>query len=163
MTAPDDSTRDASPVATPGNEDGTTNRVLGRFEMMIERGKIREFARATGATHSAYFNDERPPIPPTFLASAALWQPPDVPRPYQALGMDLRRVLHGEQEYRFYGSMPRAGDRLVVEIRVESVNEKDGRRGGTMRLARIVSDFTDETGRLVAQAWSTTIETGASA
>jgi len=139
---------------------GGATRVLGRFELVIEVGKVREFARATGATHRAYFEDEHPPIPPTFLASAALWQPASVPPPYEALGMDLQRVLHGEQEYRFLGPLPRAGDRLVVEVRIESVTEKKGRRGGTMRLARIVSDFTNEAGELVAQARATTIETG---
>jgi N-terminal half of MaoC dehydratase len=135
---------------------------LGRFEMVVELGKVREFARATGATHPAYFEDEHPPIPPTFLMAAALWQPDDVPRPYVALGMDLRRVLHGEQEFRFHGPLPRAGDRLTVEIRIESVEEKEGRRGGTMRLAHIVSEFTNEAGEVVAHARATTIETGGS-
>ena len=134
--------------------------VLGTFEMLIERGKIREFARATRLTDSAYFDDEAPPIPPTFLATAAFWQPDDVPRPYEALGMDLRRVLHGEQEYRFYGPLPRAGSRLRVELRVESVEEKRGRKGGSMRLAHVVTDFYDDHGALVAQGRSTTIETG---
>jgi len=135
--------------------------VLARFELVVERGKIREFARATGSTNPAYFDDDRPLIPPTFLMSAALWQPPDVPRPYEALRMDLRRVLHGEQEFRFHGPPPRAGARLAVEVRIESVTEKTGRRGGTMRLARVVTDFADERGRVVAQSFATTIETEA--
>jgi hypothetical protein len=141
--------------------DGSDGRVLARFDMVIERGKIREFARATGSTNPAYLDDEHPPVPPTFLASSALWQPTDVPRAYEALGMDLRRVLHGEQEFRFYGPPVRAGVRLAVEIRIESVTEKVGRRGGTMRVARVATDFADETGRLVAQSFSTTIETEA--
>lgn len=140
----------------------SSGTVLGRFEMVVERGKIREFARATGQTHPAYFEDEHPPIPPTFLVTAAFWQPPDAPRPYEALGMELHRVLHGEQEYRFYGALPRAGSRLSVELRIESVEEKQGRKGGTMRLARVVTDFRDEGGALVAQGLSTTIETGGS-
>jgi N-terminal half of MaoC dehydratase len=136
-------------------------RVLGRFDFVVELGKVREFARATGATDPAYFEGERPPVPPTFLAAAALWQPDDVPRPYDALGMDLRRVLHGEQEYRFPGPPPRVGDRLTVELRIESVEEKEGRRGGTMRLARILSEFTNEAGEIVAEARATMIERGA--
>jgi N-terminal half of MaoC dehydratase len=135
---------------------------LGRFEMVIELGKVREFARATGSSHPAYFEDERPPIPPTFPMAAALWQPDDVQRPYAALGMDLRRVLHGEQEFTYHGPLPRAGDRLTVEIRIESVEEKEGRRGGTMRLAHVLSTFTNEAGDVVAHARSTTIETGSS-
>jgi hypothetical protein len=136
-------------------------RVLARFEMVVERGKIREFARATGSTNPAYLEDEQPPVPPTFLASAAHWQPAGVPKPYEALGFDLARVLHGEQEFRFHGPPVRAGARLTVEIRIESVTEKAGRRGGTMRFARVATDFVDESGRLVAQAFATTIETEA--
>ncbi len=135
-------------------------RVLTRFEMTVERGKIQEFARATGATDPAYFG-ERPPVPPTFLISAAHWRPLDAPLPYESLGMDLRRVLHGEQEFRFHGAPPRAGERLTVEVRIESLTSKQSRRGGQMRVAHIVTDFTDEHGRLVAEARSTTLETGA--
>jgi hypothetical protein len=140
---------------------GDAGTVLARFEMLVERGKIREFARATGSSKPAYLEDEHPPVPATFLATAALWQPEGVPRPYEALGMDLARVLHGEQEFRFHGPPVRAGARLAVEIRIESVTEKAGRRGGTMRFARVATDFVDETGRLVAQAFATTIETEA--
>lgn len=129
--------------------------------MVVERGKIREFARATGSTNRAYLEGDSPPIPPTFLASAALWQPPETPRPSEALGMDPARVLHGEQEFRFHGPPVCAGARLSVEIRVDSVTEKTGQRGGVMRLARIVTDFVDDTGRLVAESFSTTIETEA--
>jgi acyl dehydratase len=134
--------------------------VITRFEMTVERGKIREFARATGSTNPAYLEEDTPPVPPTFFTSAVFWQPADAKRPYEALGMDQRRVLHGEQEFRFFGPPVRAGARLSVEVRIESVVEKEGRRGGTMRLARVVTEFTDDQGQLVARARSTTIETG---
>jgi hypothetical protein len=134
--------------------------VLARFEMTVERGKIREFARATGSANQAYLEEATPPAPPTFLTSAVFWQPADAKRPYEALGMDLRRVLHGEQEFRFFGPPVRAGATLSVEVRIESVVEKEGRRGGTMRLARVVTEFIDDEGQLVARARSTTIETG---
>ena len=134
-------------------------RVLARFAMAVERGKIHEFARATGATNPAYFS-EHPPVPPTFLISAAHWRPPGTPPPYEAIGMDLRRVLHGEQEFRFHGPPVRAPATLTVEVRLESLTAKEGRRGGLMRVAQIVSEFSDEDGRVVAEAISTTLETG---
>jgi N-terminal half of MaoC dehydratase len=135
--------------------------VLASFEMQVELGKIREFARATQSSHPSYTTDACPAIPPTFLAVAALWQPSEMPRLYEALGMDLHRVLHGEQEFCFYGKPIRAGDRLRVTVRLESVVTKAGRRGGSMRFGKIVTDFTDVDGRLAARAWSTTIETEA--
>lgn len=135
--------------------------VLGQFELRIELGKVHEFARATGASHPDYFSGDTPPIPPTFLTVAAFWQPENMPRPYEALGMDLKRVLHGEQQYSFFGDEPiRAGDVLDVEVRIEEVRTSEGRRGGTMRLARIVTDFRDGSGTLIARGRSTTIETG---
>ncbi len=74
--------------------------------------------------------------------------------------MDLRRLLHGEQEYVFPKGPPRAGTRLTAQSRVEAVYEKEGKRGGTMTFVVTVTDFTDEAGDLVAQARSTAIETG---
>ena len=47
------------------------------FRMDIERGKIREFAVATGATPAhdpAYLDAENPVIEPTFLTTAFFWQ-----------------------------------------------------------------------------------------
>jgi len=41
------------------------------------------------------------------------------------------------------------------------LTEKTGRRGGTMRFARVATDFVDEADRLVAQSFATTIETEA--
>jgi len=72
----------------------------------------------------------------------------------------LRRLLHGEQEYVFPNGPPRAGARLTVQSRVESIYEKEGKRGGTMTFVITVTDFTDEHGEVVAQARSTAIETG---
>lgn len=126
--------------------------------MRVEIGKLREFARATGATDAAYFEDERPPVPPTFLTTAAFWQPPEMQRPYEAAGMELSRVLHGQQRYEYLAPV-RAGDVLSVEVRIESLETKSGARGGAMRLAHVVSEFRDPEGSLVARGTSTTIET----
>ena len=41
--------------------------------MPIERGKVREYAAATGAARPVYLDDPAPPIPPTFLSSVVLW------------------------------------------------------------------------------------------
>jgi hypothetical protein len=128
--------------------------------MAIERGKVCEFARATGSDAPEYLSDAHPPIPVTFLRTATFWRPSDAPSPMAGLGLNAARILHGEQEYEFFGPPPRAGTELTVTSRLESVTEKEGRRGGTMRLIVVVEDFTDETGRLVAQGRSTLIETG---
>ena len=130
------------------------------FEMVVERGKVREFARATGSSSPAYFGVPDPVVPPTFLTTSVFWQPPSTADLYRELAMDPRRVLHGEQEYLFTGVPPRAGTTLHARTTVEEIYEKEGRRGGTMTFVVTRTDFTDDDGVIVAQARSTAIETG---
>jgi hypothetical protein len=128
------------------------------FTMPLERGKIREFAIATGSKAPEYIEDRQPPIPPTFLRTAVFWTKPES-SVLRGVKLDLRRILHGEQEFTFFGEPPRAGVELTVTSRVESITEKEGKRGGTMTMIVIVDDFADDTGKLVAQGRSTLIQT----
>jgi len=131
------------------------------FEMDIEKGKVREFARATQSHNAEYLDDPQPPIPPTFLTSVTFWQPPEASELWRKLDIDGRRLLHGEQEYVFFGGRtPRAGMSLMARSRVEEIYEKEGKRGGTMTFVVTVTDFHTPEGELVAQARSTAIETG---
>lgn len=134
---------------------GTTDEP---FTMIVERGKVREFARATMCDHPAYLDDPQPVIEPTFLTTVAFWVPPGT-SVFSKVKLDLRRVLHGAQEYVFHGPPPRAGTVLTVQTRVDDVYEKEGRRGGTMTFVVTVTEFRDESARLVAEARSTAIET----
>lgn len=128
------------------------------YEIPIERGKIREFARATQSKNDMHLGPD-PIIPATFLTTARMvWEPRDQ-SPMGKLGLDMRRVLHGEEEYVFHGPPPRAGQTLTVETRLEREWEKEGKRGGKMRFARVVNEFRDEVGRLVAEQHSTVVET----
>jgi len=130
------------------------------FEMDIERGKMREFARALRATHPAFFDGERPVIPPTFLTTTFFWEADvDGANPWHAVKMDQRRGMHAEQEYIFHGPPPRAGTRLYCRSRISDVFEKQGKRGGTLRFAVMVTEFRDADGRLVAEARMTGVET----
>jgi hypothetical protein len=130
------------------------------FDMAVERGKIREFARATKSERPEYLAEPTPPVPPTFLTTAQFWSPPEAGELWREIDIDLRRLLHGEQEYVFPNGPPRAGAVLTAQTRVESVYEKEGKRGGTMTFVVTVTDFTDADGAVVAQARSTAIETG---
>jgi hypothetical protein len=131
-----------------------------KFEMAVECGKVREFARATQSHNGGYFDVDDPVVPPTFLTSVSFWQPPEASSLWQELDIDGRRLLHGEQEYVFFGTPPRAGQRLTAQTHVEEIYEKEGKRGGTMTFVVTVTDFRTLDGDLVAQARSTAIETG---
>jgi hypothetical protein len=129
------------------------------YELPVERGKVREFALATQATDPAYWSAD-PVVPPTFLTTARLvWEPPEESAT-SGLGFDPARILHGEEEYVFHGDLPRAGQTLTVTTRVDGTWEKEGRRGGRLRFARIVSEYRDGGGELVAEQRTTVVETG---
>ncbi|KUI29354.1 hypothetical protein AU194_20350 [Mycobacterium sp. GA-2829] len=126
--------------------------------MPIERGKIREFAAATGAA-GAIYDGPNPPVPPTFLASSMHWEPQDPPLA-TLLGLDLGRVLQGGQEYTFVGPLLRAGDSLHAETSVESVTDKRSSRGGAMTVIVVLTRFTRPDSTVAAEARATVIERG---
>jgi hypothetical protein len=128
------------------------------FELIVERGKVREFALATKASHPAYLDDPEPVVPPTFLACAAQWAPYEAEL-LERTGWDRKRMLHASQEYVFPGKPPRAGMRLRGAARIESAYERQGRRGGLLRFVVIVTEFADEMGTVVAEARTTVVET----
>jgi N-terminal half of MaoC dehydratase len=140
-----------------------TSQLIGMqgepFELVLERGKIREFARATMAEHPAYWEDSEPVVPPTFLTTTAHWAPHEREL-LEATGWDRRRMLHAEQEYVFPGPPPRAGMVLRGTTRIESVNERQGRRAGKLRFLVLATEFRDTLGELVALARTTVVETG---
>ena len=45
------------------------------YDMVIEAGKVREFASSVKSSNPAYLDDPTPVIPPTFLRAAAFWAP----------------------------------------------------------------------------------------
>lgn len=128
-------------------------------QMPIERGKIREFARACKSDNPAYVDAPAPVAPPTFLTNTNFWMSAAT-SPLAKLGIDLKRLLHGGQEYVFHAPPPAAGTELTFQTRVDKIYEKEGKRGGTMTFVETVTEFRDAKGTLVAEARSTAIETG---
>jgi hypothetical protein len=125
------------------------------YEMVVERGKIAEFATAMQSQNPGYAGSGAI-IPPTFLMSSALWAPEGAA---VDVGFDRRRLLHGEQEFIFHGPPPRAGQVLKVSDQIVDRYEKPGKRGGMMRFAVVVTEYRGEDGTLVAEARKTLIET----
>ncbi|WP_433087773.1 FAS1-like dehydratase domain-containing protein [Dactylosporangium sp. CA-052675] len=139
-------------------DDSAAGRIGEPFTLDVERGKIREFARATHSANPAYLDTEDPVVPATFLTTAFFWQS-GAADPWEAVAMDQHKGLHAEQEFVFHGPPPRAGARLTGVSRIESVTRKEG-RSGPLAFAVMVTEFRDETGRLVATAKLTGVEAG---
>lgn len=131
-------------------------------EWVVERGKIAEFANACLNTSAAY-NAPDAVAPPTFPQSMALWRARQgrAANPGRG-GLDMRRVLHGEQEFEYVRPL-RAGDVLTAESHVKDRYEKQGKRGGTMTFIVSETILRDATGEIVAYSRGTTIQTSKAA
>jgi hypothetical protein len=141
-------------------------------EMPVEWGKIREYAVATGNERPEYMENPFAPIPPTFLATVIFWdepggglRTPEAAAALEELGLeaDIRNVLSAEQEYRFFGPLPRAGDRLYLSHRFDGVEVKHGRRGGQMIFTKFTVEFRDAVGQLRAECLYTSARTSQAA
>lgn len=141
-------------------------RELGEVRFPIERSKLRELARALGdedpvwhdpvAARAAGFDGV--PAPPTATVLAAHWSPGGTIGHAVALGLDVRRLLHGEAAWTIARPV-RLGDELTATSVVAGVRRRDGARGGTMTLITVETTFVDRRGELVAQLRDTMIET----
>jgi hypothetical protein len=127
------------------------------FELRVELGKMREFARATGSRHPEHISGDDSVVTPTFLMTATLWQTA-ASSPWPK-GRDMRRVLHAEQEFTFPEGPPQAGAVLTGQSSIESTVTKPGRRGGELTFTTMLTEYRDPAGHLVAQARNTLVET----
>ncbi|MEE2058810.1 FAS1-like dehydratase domain-containing protein [Rhodococcus artemisiae] len=128
------------------------------YEFPIDYSKVQEFARAVHADPQAHAGRDAV-IPPTMLTSGRMIWEPQEQSGFRKLGFDRRRILHGEEEYIFHGPLPRAGQTLTAETRIGDTFDKPGKRGGVMTFAKMITEFRDETGQLVATQNSTIIQT----
>src|SRR5262245_50256927 len=105
-------------------------RVLNGGSVEVEKGRLRFFAKATGQGDPVYIAESAArdaghptlPVPPTFFCC---WNS-DVADLHEMLGMlglDLARILHGEQSFEYH-RMAYARDTLTFETRVADVYEK---------------------------------------
>jgi acyl dehydratase len=134
------------------------------FTFPVEAGKVREFAKAVlDDDNPIYWDTEyarskgfkAPIVPPTFVQASSFWRPVDPAAPKR----DMRRVLHGEQEFEYLHPIY-VGDVLTVTTAKVSEFEKTGRRGGTMKFTVYETTYTNQDGQACVKARSTTIETG---
>ena len=133
------------------------------FDVPVERGAVRAFARSVYAPWPAYLDDERAVIPPTFLTTANVNWGYTLERPrgtlLEQLDHNLSVPLHAEEAYQFHGTPPRVGDRLTAHACLESMTEKPSKRGGGLAFLVLLTEFCDGDGTLVAEARSTTVTT----
>jgi acyl dehydratase len=131
------------------------------FVVTVERGKIKEFARAIGDDNPFYLDDRVGQAsewgdiiaPPTFMTTFR--DGADSGDFLRELGTDISRLLHGEQEFELHRPI-RPGETFLCRTRVVDVYEKTGRSGPMGFVVRETS-VTDRTNELVATLRSVTV------
>ena len=113
---------------------GVVGKEYAPFVVTVERGKIKEFARAIGDLNPFYLDDRVGQAsewgdiiaPPTFAttfrdeaASEAF---------FRDLGIDISRVLHGEQEFELARPI-QPGHSYLCRSRIVDIYEKTGKSG----------------------------------
>ncbi len=138
---------------------------LGTMTFPVDRSKVREFARSLGDRDPIYTDVEvaraagftNIPAPPTFVVSSAHWREED--NMIESLELDLRRVLHGEAGWEYFAPIV-VGDELTATRRVSDVVKRDGKRGGTMTMVSIQTEYTNQRGELAVRHTDVIVETG---
>jgi acyl dehydratase len=134
---------------------------LAPFVVTVERGKIKEFARAIGDRSPFYLDDrvgQASPwgdiiAPPTFLTTFRADD--ETASLLRELGTDISRVLHGEQEFELVQPI-RPGETFLCRSRVVDIYDKTGRSGPMTFVVR-ETVVTDRANEIVATIRHTTV------
>jgi acyl dehydratase len=129
----------------------------------VEAGRLRLFAKATGETRPEYIDDDAAraaghpalPAPPTFAVCLYL-EVPDPFASFRELGIDLRKLLHAAQSFRYFAPI-HAGDRLTFTSRIGNVFQK---KDGALTFIVKDTDVTNQRGVRVVELRSTLVVRG---
>lgn len=130
----------------------------------VEKGQLRFFAKATNETNPIYFDEDAAkaaghptlPAPPTFLFTLALGAPAkrgNILDPESGMGIDLRRILHGEQRFAYHRQIY-AGDRVTLVTKTSEIYDK---KGGALEFVAQDTEATNDAGELLATMRSVTV------
>jgi len=143
------------------------------YTFEVEKGKIAEFAMAISQkedkdqVNPLYVNREAAQkagykdiiAPPTFQACFPLWAGGGLMPVIQALGINLFRLLHGEEEYDYLGAI-HPGDIMMGKSKVVDMydKEKKDKPGKFMEFTVIETEISNQRGELVIKSRSTLVE-----
>jgi acyl dehydratase len=141
---------------------------LDEFPLPVERSKVREFARALLDDDAVYRDEDAAravgfegiPAPPTFAAASMHFRD-DLPL-FERMGLDLKRILHGESSWEYLAPV-HVGDELVARRRIADISTRPGKRGGDMTLVTFEIDFVNQNGDTVLRERDVVIQTGGAA
>lgn len=118
------------------------------YTFRVEKGKIRELALAIGDVKEEYLNGEA--VPPTFPTVIDFWG--GGASSSEILNLNMKKVLHGEQEYEYFREI--IPDEVIT---VRGIIEKAYTKA-SMNFFVLRKDYLDEQGETVLISRSTIIE-----
>lgn len=142
-------------------DDSVIGRRFTPVSAVVEPGRLRFFLDAIGERNPVYRDDGAArmaghagrPVPPTYLFCLEMM---DAERPFEVLetlGIDLARVLHGEQRFVYHAPVG-IGDVLTFESRVSNVAHK---KGGALTFIVVETAVINQNGRHVADTARTIV------
>lgn len=128
-------------------------RKLDSYKFTVERGKVKEFCKAIGETNPIYLDPaeakkagfEDTPIPPTFQTTFMFWGYPKIWDDMKDMGIDISRLLHMKEEYRYLKPVYPG---TTVSAAGEVVDVKTGK----MDMVTFKTTYTDEKGQPCIEA-----------
>ena len=129
------------------------------FTIEVERGKIRELALAIGDDDPIYQSREAaqaagyPDVPlfPTAPTLFTFWGNAKMVSQIVSLGINVMRVLHGEEEYEYLAPI-NAGDILTGVMTVVDGKTRQGKDGSSLDILTTEIRYTNQHGQPVLNA-----------
>ncbi|MBH0118742.1 MaoC family dehydratase N-terminal domain-containing protein [Rhodococcus sp. CX] len=138
---------------------------LDRVDYDIERGKIREFVRATFTTDPAHSDRDAAQaagfadVPATLTHTVVAGHQRDQRKFVDTLGLALERVVVGSVKWTYLRPLI-AGDHVVGTRRIVDDVQREGKRGGSMRIVTLETEYVDTDGDPVVRLEEVLIERG---
>jgi acyl dehydratase len=140
---------------------------LPTIRYQVDASKIRELAMALGddnpiftdkaSAQAAGYPDIAAPL--TFPSLFRFWGGAAVGSETRALlqemGANVLRILHGEEEYEYFGTL-HPGDDISGELEVLGIDRKEG-SSGAMDMVKTKATYRKQTGEVVAIARATMV------
>ena len=122
----------------------------------VEPGRLHYFLNTLGETNPVFRDPAvaeaagfaAPPIPPTYLFCLEMMDAGNSFEMFEELGVDIRRVLHGEQKFVYHAPVV-VGDELTLQSTVTGVTHK---KRGAMTLLDVTTRIVNQHGEHVADA-----------
>ncbi len=126
----------------------------------VEKGQLLFFAKAVGETNPIYTDEDAAraagyralPAPPTFAFSLNMSRP-DQFGIFAKMGVDLGKVLHGEQKFEYFGDIC-AGDVISFESKITDIYDK---KDGALEFIVEETSGTNQNGKVVVKLTGATV------